>query len=69
MAVAGTKVNLLYSREHTVQDGLDYNLVWNASALQSQDVKVAAMAFMAKDPASAKFEPIPARNISGRAKL
>jgi enoyl-CoA hydratase/carnithine racemase len=50
VAVAGTKANLLYSRDHpNVSDGLEYQATWNASALQSDDVKVAAIAKVTKE--------------------
>ena len=48
IAVAGTKVNLVYARDHTVQDGLDKVATWNMAMLQSDDVPTAAMAFMTK---------------------
>jgi enoyl-CoA hydratase/carnithine racemase len=56
LAVTGTKANLLYARDHTVAEGLDYVALWNASALQSDDMPSAAMAFMAKQtPTFAKL--------------
>lgn len=48
LAIAGTKANLLYARDHTVRDGLDYVAQWNASALQSEDVIKAMEASMSK---------------------
>lgn len=48
IAVVGTKRNLLYSRDHTVADGLDYVRTWNMAALQTADVATAAAAFFAK---------------------
>lgn len=44
VAVLGTKEVLNYSRDHSVQDGLNYVAVWNAAYLQTQDVKDALMA-------------------------
>ncbi|KAG7480041.1 delta3,5-Delta2,4-dienoyl-CoA isomerase, mitochondrial isoform X1 [Solea senegalensis] len=48
VAVQGTKVNLIYSRDHSVTDGLDYMATWNMSMLQTQDVMKAAQAAMEK---------------------
>jgi hypothetical protein len=41
MAVAGTKQNLNYARDHTVAEGLEYVANWNSFGLQSTDVMVA----------------------------
>lgn len=50
VAVAGTKVNLIYSRDHaSVQDGLDYMTTWNMSALQSEDIGRAVQGAMMKE--------------------
>ena len=50
VAVAGTKVNLLYSRDHaSVQDGLDNMTTWNMSALQSEDIGRAVHGAMTKE--------------------
>lgn len=35
VAVQGTKVNLLYSRDHSVADSLNYMASWNMSMLQT----------------------------------
>ena len=48
LAIAGTKVNLLYARDHSIKDGLDYVAQWNAAALQSEDVGRAMEASMSK---------------------
>ena len=34
VAVAGTKHNLIYARDHSVADGLNYVATWNAACLQ-----------------------------------
>ena len=52
LAVAGTKENLLFSRDHTIAEGLDYVALWNAAALQSEDMPNAAAAFMMKTTAT-----------------
>ncbi|KAL6115677.1 ech1 [Pungitius sinensis] len=48
VAVQGTKVNLIYSRDHSVAEGLDYMANWNMSMLQTQDVMKSAQASMEK---------------------
>ncbi|XP_054459697.1 delta(3,5)-Delta(2,4)-dienoyl-CoA isomerase, mitochondrial isoform X1 [Anoplopoma fimbria] len=48
VAVQGTKVNLVYSRDHSVAEGLDYMVNWNMSMLQTQDVMKSAQASMEK---------------------
>ncbi|KAK9521309.1 hypothetical protein VZT92_021126 [Zoarces viviparus] len=48
VAVQGTKVNLVYSRDHSVAEGLDYMATWNMSMLQTQDVMKSAQASMEK---------------------
>merc|ERR1711915_310975 len=54
VAVQGTKMHLVYSREHTVAEGLRNMSTWNMSMLQSEDVMKSAMASMNKDE-SAEF--------------
>lgn len=48
VAVQGTKINLIYSRDHSVAEGLDYMATWNMSMLQTQDVMKSAQASMEK---------------------
>ena len=48
IAISGSKHNLVYARDHTVDDGLNYVATWNAMMLQSEDVPKAAMAFLTK---------------------
>lgn len=48
VAVQGTKINLVYSRDHSVTEGLDYMATWNMSMLQTQDVMKSAQAAMEK---------------------
>lgn len=48
VAVQGTKLNLIYSRDHSVQEALDYMATWNMSMLQTQDVMKSAQASMEK---------------------
>lgn len=49
VAVQGTKINLNYSRDHSVEDGLDYVLTWNTAMLQGEDLIKAATAAMQKE--------------------
>mmetsp|Transcript_4533 Transcript_4533/g.5728 ORF Transcript_4533/g.5728 Transcript_4533/m.5728 type:complete len:98 (+) Transcript_4533:1-294(+) len=48
IAVASTKVNLNYSRDHTVEESLRYMSTWNSGMLQSEDIMKAAMASIQK---------------------
>lgn len=38
IAVQSSKINLIYARDHSVRDGLDYVATWNQVMLQSEDV-------------------------------
>jgi len=49
VAVQGTKINLNYSRDHTVDESLEYMARWNSTMLQSDDLVKAAMAQMSKE--------------------
>lgn len=49
-AVQGTKRVLRYCADHTVEDGLDYVALWNASQLPRDDVREALTAFVEKRP-------------------
>ncbi|KAL3274824.1 hypothetical protein HHI36_019607 [Cryptolaemus montrouzieri] len=49
VAVQGTKANLVYSRDHTVQEGLDHISQWNQMALQSDDFAEATVAAATKN--------------------
>ncbi|CAJ0929854.1 unnamed protein product [Ranitomeya imitator] len=48
VAVQGTKVNLLYARDHSVEDSLNYMATWNMSMLQTEDIMTSAQAAMQK---------------------
>ncbi|KAG5837338.1 delta(3,5)-Delta(2,4)-dienoyl-CoA isomerase, mitochondrial [Anguilla anguilla] len=48
VAVQGTKINLVYSRDHSVSESLDYMATWNMSMLQTQDLVKSAQAAMEK---------------------
>uniref|UniRef100_A0A8C6R262 Delta(3,5)-Delta(2,4)-dienoyl-CoA isomerase, mitochondrial n=1 Tax=Nannospalax galili TaxID=1026970 RepID=A0A8C6R262_NANGA len=48
VAVQGTKINLVYSRDHSVDDSLDYIATWNMSMLQTQDIIKSVQAAMEK---------------------
>ena len=51
LAIRGTKEMIRYSRDHSVDDGLNYIATWNAAMLQSEDLKLAMTAHMAKKAA------------------
>jgi len=48
LAVAGTKQQLNYTRDHSVADSLDYMATWQSGMLQTQDVAEAMTAKMEK---------------------
>lgn len=48
LAVAGTKANLLFSRDNTVDAALNYVATWNAGFVQTDDVGIAVGAFFSK---------------------
>lgn len=49
VAVFGTKRNLLYARDHSVDDGLEYAATWSGAALQAGDLST-AMRAAARNP-------------------
>jgi enoyl-CoA hydratase/carnithine racemase len=48
LAIRGTKEMLLYTRDHSVAESLNYMAIWNAALLQSDDLSEAFAAFKAK---------------------
>uniref|UniRef100_A0AAY4DM37 Delta(3,5)-Delta(2,4)-dienoyl-CoA isomerase, mitochondrial n=2 Tax=Denticeps clupeoides TaxID=299321 RepID=A0AAY4DM37_9TELE len=48
VAVQGTKINLVYSRDHGVTEGLNYMATWNMSMLQTHDLMKSAQAAIEK---------------------
>ncbi|XP_037675935.1 delta(3,5)-Delta(2,4)-dienoyl-CoA isomerase, mitochondrial isoform X3 [Choloepus didactylus] len=48
VAVQGTKVNLVYSRDHSVAEGLNFMRSWNMSMLQTEDIMKSVQALMEK---------------------
>jgi len=54
VAVQGTKHHLIFSRDHSVAEGLRYMAAWNAAMLQSEDVMKSAIAAMTKEKAKFK---------------
>jgi delta(3,5)-delta(2,4)-dienoyl-CoA isomerase len=48
IAVTTSKLSLNYSRDHSVQEGLDHVLLLNSVMLQTGDVAKAAMGSMQK---------------------
>lgn len=51
VAVRGTKEMIRYMRDHSVDDGLRYVAAWNASMLQSADLRTAMTAQMTQQKA------------------
>jgi len=51
LAMRGTKEMLLYSRDHSVADGLNYIATWNAGMLSSADLQAGIQAQMDKKQA------------------
>ncbi|CAL4084123.1 unnamed protein product, partial [Meganyctiphanes norvegica] len=49
VAVQGTKKSLINARDHSVEEGLAYVRMYNMQALQSEDVRISAMAAMNKE--------------------
>ncbi|XP_008307130.1 delta(3,5)-Delta(2,4)-dienoyl-CoA isomerase, mitochondrial isoform X2 [Cynoglossus semilaevis] len=59
VAVQGTKANLIYSRDHSVDEGLNYMATWNMSMLQTQDlIKSAQAAMEKKSPKAVTFSKL-----------
>jgi len=52
LAVVGTKRMINFTRDHSVQDGLEYIATWNAAMLQAPDMAAAAAASMKKKTAT-----------------
>ncbi|XP_047565663.1 delta(3,5)-Delta(2,4)-dienoyl-CoA isomerase, mitochondrial [Lutra lutra] len=48
VAVQSTKINLVYSRNHSVAEGLNYAATWNMSMLQTQDIVKSVQAAVEK---------------------
>ena len=60
IALAGTKEILTYSRDHSIQDGLNYVATWNSAMLQSKDFTLAVKAQLEKKEAIFDdLEPLP----------
>ena len=56
--MSGTKRNLIYARDHTVAEGLEYVATWNAAMLQSRDMSDSFEAFMKKDGSTPVYKPL-----------
>jgi enoyl-CoA hydratase len=54
LAMRGTKEMLIYSRDHSVADGLNFVATWNAAMLVSEDLSEAMTA--AKEKRAASFK-------------
>jgi enoyl-CoA hydratase len=51
LSIRGIKEMIVYSRDHSVADGLNYVATWNAAMLMSEDLTEAMTAAMEKRPA------------------
>lgn len=58
VAVQGSKVNLNYSRDHTVAEGLKFMTYWNMTMMQSEDIIKAATALMTKSKDPPQFSKL-----------
>ncbi|KAI9474805.1 ClpP/crotonase-like domain-containing protein [Zychaea mexicana] len=50
VAVVSTKHLLNYSRDHSVDEGLQYTAVWNSAMLMTEDIPKSVEAFVTKKP-------------------
>eukprot|EP00927_Polykrikos_kofoidii_P073010 TRINITY_DN69084_c0_g1_i1.p1 TRINITY_DN69084_c0_g1~~TRINITY_DN69084_c0_g1_i1.p1 ORF type:complete len:320 (-),score=59.22 TRINITY_DN69084_c0_g1_i1:192-1046(-) len=57
VALLSAKTLLNYSRDHTVDESLEYAITWNQAMLQSKEAAVAAMSLMTKT--KAEFPELP----------
>ena len=58
VAVQGTKHNLNYSRDHSIEESLNYISTWNGAMLQSEDLRIAGMAAMDRSGAPPTFSKL-----------
>ena len=49
VAVFGTKRNVIYGRDHSVEDGLEYAATWSGAALQAEDLGRAMRAGLSRN--------------------
>lgn len=54
LSIRGTKEVLRHARDHSVEDGLHHMAVWNSAMILSDDLTVAFMAAMSKQPPTFK---------------
>merc|ERR1712217_92271 len=60
VATLGVKQFLNYTRDHTVDESLDYAITWNMGMLQGGDLKTAAMSMLQKPtPAFPELPAVP----------
>lgn len=58
VAVQGTKINLNYSRDHSIDESLEFVLNWNQVMLQSEDFRNGAMAAASKSGEKVNFSKL-----------
>jgi len=51
LAIQGTKLNLNYSRDHTIAEGLHYMSVWNSAMLMTEDMQISLDVMKKKETA------------------
>ena len=51
LAIRGTKEMVLYSRDHTVAEGLNYIATWNSGMMSQADLQAGMQAQMSKTQA------------------
>ncbi|KAI9278418.1 ClpP/crotonase-like domain-containing protein [Phascolomyces articulosus] len=52
VAVVSSKLLLNHSRDHSVDEGLEYTRVWNSAMLMTEDIPKSVEAFVTKTPAT-----------------
>jgi len=58
VAVQGAKNALLFSRDHSVADGLKFQASWNMGALQTVDIMKSAMSVLTKSKTPPEFDDL-----------
>jgi len=55
IAVQGTKHNIIYSRDNSVQNSLKYIATWNMAMMQTDDIKLATAALLSETDEEPRF--------------
>jgi len=67
VAMTGIKELLNYSRDHSVEDSLNFAITWNMAMIQGVDMKLAAAGFMSKK--TPEFQNVSTEPADERSKL